>query len=175
MQAICTPSQMLMALTSIFAFRESVPGYPCANRFVYIDKKHPVFFFFFFFSFSLFFSFFFFFFLFLFSLSWIVFQSSARFLSLSLSVCLSLSLSLSPSTPSPHPISSPFSVTLLFHFSFTSHNIYYITPITRHCHANNLPSTEQAVKTQPKEDKYFFLFSSFLTIYLLFKCRFVAW
>ena len=41
------------------------------------------------------------------------------------------------------PISSSFSVALLFHFSFTSHNILYITPITRHCHANNLPSTEQ--------------------------------
>ena len=34
--------------------------------------------------------------------------------------------------------------------------------ITRHCHANNLPSTEQAVKTQPKQDKYFsFIFHRF--------------
>ena len=80
-----------------------------------------------------------------------------------------------PPPPAPPPISSPFSVTLLFHFSFTSHNIHYITLITRHCHANNLPSTEQAVKTQPKQNEYFsFFFSSFLTVYLLFKCRFVA-
>ena len=42
-------------------------------------------------------------------------------------------------------------------FSFTSHNIHYITPITRHCHANNLPSTEQAAKTQPKQDQSFSL------------------
>ena len=62
---------------------------------------------------------------------------------------------------------------ILFHFSFTSHNIHYITPITRHCHANNLPSTEQAVKTQTKQ-VFFFHFSSFLAVYLLFKCRFVA-
>ena len=35
---------------------------------------------------------------------------------------------------------------------------------------------EQAVKTKPKQDKSFsFSFSSFLTVYLLFKCRFVAW
>ena len=39
---------------------------------------------------------------------------------------------------------------------------------------NTLPSTEQAVKTQPKQDIFFFHFSSFLTVYLLFKCRFVA-
>ena len=37
------------------------------------------------------------------------------------------------------------------------------------------PSTEEAVKTQPKQDKSFpLIFSSFLTVYLLFKCRFVA-
>ena len=36
---------------------------------------------------------------------------------------------------------------------------------------NNLPSTKQAAKTQPNQNKYF---SSFLTVYLLFKCRFVA-
>ena len=40
-------------------------------------------------------------------------------------------------------------------FCFTSHNIHYITPITRHCHANNLPNTEQAAKTQPKQDQSF--------------------
>ena len=51
---------------------------------------------------------------------------------------------------------------ILFHVSFTSHNIYYITPVTRHCHANNLPSTEQAVKTQPKPDKSLsFIFDRF--------------
>ena len=33
--------------------------------------------------------------------------------------------------------------------------------------ANNLPSTEQAAKTQPKQDKSFFHFPSFLTVYLL--------
>ena len=38
---------------------------------------------------------------------------------------------------------------------------------------NNLPSTEQAAITQPKQD-FFFHFSSFLTVYLLFKCRSVA-
>ena len=42
------------------------------------------------------------------------------------------------------------------------------------CDANSLPSTEQAVKTKPKQDVFFFHFSSFLTIYLLFKCHFVA-
>ena len=41
-------------------------------------------------------------------------------------------------------------------------------------HLNNLPSTEQAAKTQPKQDLFFFHFSSFLTVYMLFKCRFVA-
>ena len=51
-------------------------------------------------------------------------------------------LLLSPPPPPPPP--PPF--------SFTSHNIYYITLITRHCHANNLPSTEQAVKIKPKQD-----------------------
>ena len=45
----------------------------------------------------------------------------------------------------------------LFRFSFTSHNIRYITPVTCHCYANNLPSTEQAVKTKPKQDKSFSL------------------
>ena len=51
---------------------------------------------------------------------------------------------------------------ILFHVSFTSHNIHYITPVTRHCKANNLPSTEQAVKTQPKQDKSFsFIFDRF--------------
>ena len=41
--------------------------------------------------------------------------------------------------------------------------------------ASNLPSTEQAAKTQPKQHKSFsFIFSSFSTVYLLFKCRFVA-
>ena len=57
-----------------------------------------------------------------------------------------------------------------------SHNIHCITPITRHSHANNLPSTEQATKIQPKQDKFFVLsFFIVLTVYLLFKCRFVAW
>ena len=41
----------------------------------------------------------------------------------------------------------------------------------------NLPrSTGQATKTQPKQDTFSLShFSSFLTIYLLFKCRSVAW
>ena len=67
-----------------------------------------------------------------------------------------LSLSLSLSHSSPHLL------TLLFHFSFTSHTIHYITPITRHCHANNLPCTEQVVKSKPKQEKTFsFLFHLF--------------
>ena len=69
----------------------------------------------------------------------------------SLCVCLCLSVSLSLSfRPS---ISSPFSVTLLFHFSFTSHNIHYITPITHHCHANNLPSTDHATTAQQQQQQ----------------------
>ena len=32
---------------------------------------------------------------------------------------------------------------VLRHLSFTSHNIHYITSITRDCHVNILPSTEQ--------------------------------
>ena len=28
----------------------------------------------------------------------------------------------------------------------------------RQCHANNLPSTEEAVKTKPKQDSFFFFF-----------------
>ena len=39
--------------------------------------------------------------------------------------------------------------------------------------ANNLPCTKQAVKTKPKQ-VFFFHFSLFLTIYLLFKCSYVA-
>ena len=39
--------------------------------------------------------------------------------------------------------------------------------------ANNLPSTEQATKTQPKQDQFLSHFSPFFTVYL-FKCRFVA-
>ena len=75
-------------------------------------------------------------------------------------VLLFLSLLPPPPPPPPPPpsISSPFSVTVLFHFSFTSHNINYIIPITRHCHVNNLPSTEQAVKNQPKQVFFFHLF-----------------
>ena len=38
----------------------------------------------------------------------------------------------------------------------------------------NLPSTEQAAKTQLKQDKSAFIFLVVLTIYLLFKCCFVA-
>ena len=61
---------------------------------------------------------------------------------------------LRPPPPAPSPsISSPFSVTLLFHFSFTSHNIHYITPATRHCHASNLQSTEQTTTAQPPQKK----------------------
>ena len=37
---------------------------------------------------------------------------------------------------------------------------------------NNLPSTEQTTKTQPKQVfSVFFHCSSFLTVYLLFRCR----
>ena len=47
---------------------------------------------------------------------------------------------------------------------------------TCNSHANNLPSTEQATTAQPKKKKKKVShFSSFLTVYLLFKCRFVAW
>ena len=35
--------------------------------------------------------------------------------------------------------------------------------------------TKQATKTQPIQDIFLSHFSSFLTVYLLFKCRFVAW
>ena len=58
---------------------------------------------------------------------------------------LSPSLSFSTS-PSPPTFSSPFSVTLTFHFSLTSHKIHYITAITHHCHANNLPTQWQKLK-----------------------------
>ena len=114
---------------------------------------------------------------------------------LSLVRCL---LALSPSTPCSHLFTFLCHSSVPFQFS---HNTHYITPITRHCHANNLPSTEHVTETQPKQDKIlvavvfvsyfssfstiyllfccwsFFLscFSSFLTIYLLFKCHFVAW
>ena len=45
---------------------------------------------------------------------------------------------------------------------FTSHNIHYITPITRHCHANILPSTGQENNiAQPKTDKWFNFSSHF--------------
>ena len=37
--------------------------------------------------------------------------------------------------------------------SFTSHNIHYITPITRHCHANILPSTGQENKSSKKKKR----------------------
>ena len=41
-------------------------------------------------------------------------------------------------------------------FGFTSCNIYYITPITRHCHANILPSTGQENNiVRPKKISYF--------------------
>ena len=53
-----------------------------------------------------------------------------------------------------------------------SMQIFGEIPLSSH----NLPSSEQATKTQPKQDYYFIShFSSFLTVYLLFKCRFVAW
>ena len=55
-----------------------------------------------------------------------------------------------------------------YHLSFTSYNIYYITPITRHCHATILPSTRpQNNIARPKTDKCFsspFNFSSFFTV-----------
>ena len=74
---------------------------------------------------------------------------------------------------------SPFSVTFLCLLSFTSHNIHYMTPITRHSHANLLPITEQKTNTaQPNTDKWLSSpshFSTFFTVSLLFKCCFVAW
>ena len=49
------------------------------------------------------------------------------------------------------PISSPFSVTLPRHLSFTSHKIHYITPVTRHCHANILAITGQENNSAKKK------------------------
>ena len=43
-----------------------------------------------------------------------------------------------------------------FNYTMTCNRCDVITPITRHCHANNLPSTEQAVKTKPKQDVFLF-------------------
>ena len=43
--------------------------------------------------------------------------------------------------------------------------------LTRVKLTNNLPSTEQATKSQPKQEKNSL---SFFIIFLLFKCRFVA-
>ena len=43
---------------------------------------------------------------------------------------------------------------------YTSHTIHYITPITRHCHANILPSTEGLNQTEDKSSHL----SSFLTV-----------
>ena len=51
---------------------------------------------------------------------------------------------------------------ILFGFSFYS--------LLDWGHANNLPITEQAVKTKPKQ-----VFFIILTVYLLFKCCFLAW
>ena len=73
-------------------------------------------------------------------------------------------------------------VTRLCHLSFTSHNIHYITPITRHCHANILPSNGQGNDSSPppppqkkrrrrkkeeeEEEEYFVLFrSSFFIVF----------
>ena len=39
----------------------------------------------------------------------------------------------------------------------------------------DIASTEQAVQTKLKQDVFFFHFSSFLTVYLLFECRLVVW
>ena len=97
--------------------------------------------------------------------------SACLSVSVSLCFCLSVSLSLSPPPP-------PFSVPLLCHLSFTSHNIHYITPVTRHCYANIFPCTGQEHNIpQTKKDKRISFpshFSSFFTVKLLFKCRFVA-
>ena len=65
---------------------------------------------------------------------------------------------------------------LAFSVIFTSHNIHYIMPITRHCHVNILPtSTEHKKRQKDKLFHFSYHFSLFLTISLLFKCRFVAW
>ena len=72
-------------------------------------------------------------------------------LSLSVSVCLSLSLSLSISVSlSLSPFLTFLSATLLCHLSCMSYNIHYITRITRHCHANILPSTGHENYSSPK-------------------------
>ena len=47
------------------------------------------------------------------------------------------------------------------HLSFASYNIYYITPITRHCPANILPSTghENKIAQQLRLPSHFSSFS----------------
>ena len=51
----------------------------------------------------------------------------------------------------------------------------FILTWTHGMQINNLPCTEQAVKTKPKQGKSFsFIFHRFWTVYLLFKCRSVA-
>ena len=73
--------------------------------------------------------------------------------------------------PPPPRVPSPFtflSVSLLCRLRFTSHNIHYISPITRHCHANILPSTGQENNiAQPKTDKWFSSPSQFSTFFII--------
>ena len=65
------------------------------------------------------------------------------------------------------------SVTLLCHFSFTSYNIQYITPTTRHCQANIPPSTghensiaESKADKCPTSTSHFSPFNSCLSVIL---------
>ena len=73
--------------------------------------------------------------------------------------------------PPPPRVPSPLtflSVSLLCRLRFTSHNIHYISPITRHCHANILPSTGQENNiAQPKTDKWFSSPSQFSTFFII--------
>ena len=53
----------------------------------------------------------------------------------------------------------------------TKHASENVRPVYFQFHANNLPSTEQVAKTRAV---FFFYFASFLAVYLLFECCFVA-
>ena len=78
-------------------------------------------------------------------------------------------LSLSPSAP-PSPY---LSLSLFCSICFTSHNIHYITPVTCHCHANNLvlhvtvmPTIFQAPNKLQKLNQN--KISLFLTFFIIF-------
>ena len=55
----------------------------------------------------------------------------------------------------PHLPLPPLSVSFLCHLSFTPYDTYYITPTTRHCHANIPSSTGHKNNiAKPKTDKW---------------------